>query len=381
MECAMRKVCHISTVHPWDDIRIFHKECISLVEAGYEVILIIPHTQDETVDGVRVINLPRAKNRFQRMVGLSFKAFRRAVEQNAEIYHFHDPELIPVGMVLKLFGKRVIYDVHEDLPRQIENKEWLHPFLRKWIADICECFEWFAGFLLDGIVAVTPTIAGRFPPKKTWLVQNYPRLGELVSDKSEPVSARKPVIVYIGGITETRGARTMVEAISLVPEKYLVKLFLAGNVDSESLLAGLRKLPGWARVEFLGWQSRKQVADLLGTAKIGLVSLHPTANHINALPIKLFEYMSAGIPVIASDFPLWRKIVEESHCGVLVDPLDPGAIAKAICKLLDNPEEASRMGENGRAACREIYDWKHAAEQLLACYSTILHRQSKCASG
>ena len=376
MECAMRKVCHISTVHPWDDVRIFHKECISLVEVGYDVVLIVQHTQDETVNGVRVIALPRAKNRFQRMVGLSFKAFRRAMEQNAEIYHFHDPELIPVGMVLKLFGKRVIYDIHEDLPRQIENKEWLHPFLRKWIADICQCFEWFAGILLDRIVAVTPTIAGRFPPKKTWLVQNYPRLGELVSDKSEPVSVRKPVIVYIGGITETRGARTMVEAISLVPEKYKAKLFLAGNMDSESLFAGLQKLPGWNCVEYLGWQSREQVAGLLGTAKVGMVSLHPTANHIHSQPIKLFEYMSAGLPVIASDFPLWRKIVDGCHCGLLVDPMDPSAISKAICTLLDNPEEASRMGENGKKACRDIYNWNHEAEQLLNCYSTIISRVS-----
>ena len=116
------------------------------------------------------------------MAGLSFKAFRRALEQHAEIYHFHDPELIPVGMLLKLFGKRVIYDVHEDLPRQLENKEWLHPLLRKWIAHICEQFEWFAGILLDGIVAVTPTIAERFPAGKTWLVQNYPRLGEFASE-------------------------------------------------------------------------------------------------------------------------------------------------------------------------------------------------------
>jgi len=381
MDCEMRKVCHISTVHPSNDVRIFHKECISLAEAGYDVVQIVPHNKDEILNGIRVIALPMAKNRFRRMVGLSFTAFRRALQQNAVVYHFHDPELIPVGMALKLFGKRVIYDVHEDLPRQIENKEWLHPFLRKFIADICEYFERFAGISLDGIVAVTPTIAGRFPAKKTWLVQNYPRLGELVSDESEPVFVRKPVIVYIGGITEIRGARTMVEAISLVPEKYQVKLSLAGNVDPESLLAGLQKLPGWKRVEYFGWQSRKQVAELLGTARVGLVSLHPTSNHIHSQPIKLFEYMSAGIPVIASDFPLWRRIVEGSHCGLLVDPLDPGAIAEAICKLLDNPDEASRMGENGKTACREIYNWNHEAEQLLDCYSTIINHESKCASG
>jgi glycosyltransferase involved in cell wall biosynthesis len=372
MKSAKRKVCHISTVHPWDDVRIFHKECFSLVEAGYDVSLVVPHTRDETANGVRVIALPKAKNRFQRMAGLSFNAFRRALEQNAEIYHFHDPELIAVGMALKLFGKRVIYDVHEDLPRQIENKEWLHPFLRKGIAYICECVEWFAGILLDGIVAVTPTIAGRFPAGKTWLVQNYPRLGELVSGKPEPVSARKPVIVYIGGITETRGARTMVEAMSLVPEKYEARLFLAGNMDSESLFAGLQAMPGWIRVEFLGWQSREQVADLLGAAKIGMVPLHPTANHIHSQPIKLFEYMSAGIPVIASDFPLWREIVDGCNCGVLVDPMDPSSISKAICTLLDNPEEASRLGENGRMGCRDIYNWNHEAEQLLNCYATII---------
>ena len=164
----------------------------------------------------------------------------------------------------------------------------------------------------------------------------------------------------------------MVEAMSLVPEKYRAGLFLAGIMDSESLFAGLRELPGWKCVEYLGWQSREQVAALLGTAKVGMVSLHPTANHIHSQPIKLFEYMAAGIPVIASDFPLWRTIVEGCHCGILVDPMDPGAISRAICTLLDHPEEASRMGENGRKACRDTYNWDREEGQLLNCYSTII---------
>ena len=134
----------------------------------------------------------------------------------------------------------------------------------------------------------------------------------------------------------------------------------------------MQALPGWQRVNALGFLDRAGVRDVLGRSMAGLVTLHPVINYIDALPVKMFEYMSAGIPVIASDFPLWREIIAGNDCGLLVDPLNPAAIAEAIDTLVSNPTMAQRMGENGRRAVEERYNWGIEEQKLMAFYERIL---------
>ena len=221
-------------------------------------------------------------------------------------------------------------------------------------------------------MAATPVIARRFPKGKTVTVQNFPIVGELARGEAEPYDERPPHVAYVGGITTYRGAREMVRALGHLPGGSELRLMLAGTVHPPELAEELERLPGWSRVEFLGWQSRPQIAALLGRVRAGLVVLHPIVNYLDAYPVKLFEYMSVGIPVIASDFPLWRRIVDEAECGLLVDPLDPKAIAGAIQWLLEYPEEAEAMGRRGREAVRKKYNWDAEAKKLLAFYEDLL---------
>ncbi|MFN4190866.1 MAG: glycosyltransferase, partial [Pseudothermotoga sp.] len=178
------KIVHFTTVHPAFDIRIFHKEAKTLAQAGYNVTLIAQHEKEEIVNGVRIIPLPRSKNRLSRFLILTWCAFFTAIRQRAQIYHFHDPELIPVGIALRLAGKKVIYDVHEDLPRQILSKPWIPRSLRSFVAKMAQMLEKIAAKSLNGIVAVTPNIANHFPEKKTVIVQNFPLLSELTLAQS-----------------------------------------------------------------------------------------------------------------------------------------------------------------------------------------------------
>lgn len=366
------KVCILTTVHPLFDTRIFHKQAKTLVQAGYDVTLIAQHEKDEVVDGVKIIALPKPRNRFARMFGLSWWAFRLARRERAAIYHFHDPELIPIGLLFKLRGKQVIYDVHEDVPKQILSKEWIPRPLRKMVAGAARVTEALASWVFDSIVAATPAIAKRFPAGKTIVVQNFPILKELVAPESTPYQNRPAKIIYVGGITAIRGIREMVQAMSLLPESLNARLILVGEFSPQSLEAEVRGLPGWEHTEFVGWQDRASVARLLGEARVGLVILHPRPNYIEAWPVKLFEYMSAGLPVIASDFPLWREIVEGERCGLLVDPLDPAAIAKAIQWILERPEEAEAMGPRGQKAVFERYNWDTEAAKLIALYRRLI---------
>lgn len=366
------KIVHMTSVHRAEDTRILLKECRTLSDAGYRVVLVAQHYQDEVKHGVEIRALPTPRNRVERMLLTAFRVFVIALREKGDVYHFHDPELIPVGILLRLFGKKVVYDVHEDVPKQIMAKHWIPKFLRGFVAKLTAMFERFGSLVFDKIIAATPAIAKRFPRHKTVVVQNFPILGELVLAESPPYAKRPAWIAYVGGITVARGIREMVAALELLPEELGVRLRLAGKFAPEDLAREVQSMPGWEKVDYLGWQSRSEVAELLGNSRVGLVLFLPEPNHVRSQPNKLFEYMSAGIPVVASDFSLWREIVEDAACGLLVDPSDPQAIADAICYLFANPKEAETMGRNGRQAVTERYNWSVEAKKLISMYKELL---------
>ncbi len=334
--------------------------------------MIIPHDRDEIVNGVRIRAVSKPTSRFDRMMSTVREVYRAALEEDAIIYHFHDPELIPVGILLKNKGKKVIYDVHEDLPRQVLTKPWIKPFLRRVVGAGAQAVEKFCAHYFDRIITVTSTIAERFPENKTTIVHNYPILEEFAGTDFIPYQKRNPLVVYVGGITVIRGIKEMVNAMNLIPETLGARLVLAGKFSPPALENDVSSMAGWSNVEYLGWQSRDEVADLLSKARIGLVLLHPTLNYMDAFPIKMFEYMAAGIPVVASNFPLWRKIVSEIGCGLVVDPLNPQAIADAVQWLLAHPVEAELMGKRGQDAVIKKYNWHTEAQNLLDVYQSLV---------
>ena len=367
------KIAHLTSVHQPLDTRILHKECKTLADAGYEIVLIAPHVRDEVVDGIRIHSLPYPPNRLQRITKTTWQVFKAALNERADVYHFHDPELIAIGLLLKLSGKRVIYDVHEEVPKDILNKSYIRSkTLRKLIALLAGFSELFVAKIFDGIVTATPAIALPFPKDKTTIVQNFPILAEQALVQSDTYSSRPCLITYVGGITLDRGIKEMIHAVSLLPPKYNARLVLAGIIRPKELESEVAQLAGWNSVDFVGWQSREGVNGILGRARVGLVVLNPTPCYALSYPSKMFDYMSAGIPIVASDFPLWRNIIEEAGCGILVDPLDPQAIANAIVWLLEHPEEAEKMGVRGKEAATSCYSWEAEGQKLVALYERLL---------
>jgi len=369
----MKKICILTSVHGAFDVRIFHKEAKTLLQAGYKVTLIAQNDNNEVVDEIKIIALPKPINRFARIFGLPWRVLRLALYQCADIYHFHDSELILIGILLKISGKKVIYDVHEDLPQQIMSKYWMPYWIRPFIGLLAKFIELIGAFGFDGIIAATPYIAKKFPKDKTIIVQNFPLISEYNHyNKPQSFKNREPVIIYIGGVSVIRGAREMIKAIALIPKALKVQLILAGEISPLSLESELRKIKGWELINYIGWQSREGFKKILMKAKVGLAILHPTGNNINSYSVKLFEYMSAGIPIVGSDFPLWRKIVQDNGCGLLVNPLDVRVISKAIRWLLEHPQEAEEMGKRGRELIRKKYNWDREAKKLLDFYKKIL---------
>jgi len=375
-----RKICVLTSVHPASDVRIFHKECKSLARAGYDVTLVATGEKDSEHDGVMHRAIPASKGRLQRFLRGSLAVYRKAIQEDADAYHFHDPELIPIALLLRLRGKKVVYDIHEDLPSTISYKPYIPPTLCGPVSSVARRIENFAARRFTGLITASPAIADRFRRlnRNLAVVNNFPRIEEIESgssagDRPAGRASRKPALLYVGmRITRARCAVEMVEAMGLLPESVPASLRLVGNWDSEELPESLSKLAGWDRVEFVGQLGRPGVAEELRNAAVGLVILHPEPNYVISQPVKLFEYMCAGLPVIVSDFPICREIVNQAGCGILVDPFNPKEIADAMTYLLTHPEEASEMGRRGYEVVREKYSWANEEKTLLNFYSELL---------
>lgn len=364
----------MSTVHPPDDVRILPKEAYTLATAGYEVVL-IAHGELPEQSIITFRSLGKApKSRLTRMAITPFRALRQALKENAAVYHLHDPELIPVGVVLRMMGKKVIFDSHEDLPKQIRSKPYLHPTAARLIAPFTSLLQRLAGQTMTALVAATPSIAENYPPRKTCLVQNFPLQSEFDSPASGSYQQRSPTVLYVGAVSRIRSALEMVQAMDFVDPSLQAHLQIIGRVEPQ-LREILPREAATRPVTLLGQKSRDELPSFFQSARLGLVLYHPCPNHTDAQPNKLFEYMAAGLPVIASDFPLWRKLVIGKNCGLVVDPQNPKQIGEAITHLLSHPEEAEQMGRNGRAVVLAQCSWEAEKGKLLSLYERLLPRQ------
>jgi len=364
------KVTHLTSAHPRYDTRIFIKECVSLAKVEeYSLSLIVADgLGNEEKDGVKIFDVGKLNGRINRIFKTTKKVFEKAKELDSDIYHFHDPELIPVGLRLKKLGRKVIFDIHEDIPKQINAKSYINPFLRGILSKLYESYENLTCKKFDCLIVPTPLIKDKFTSLHSNVVQvtNYPIVKELVN--SIPWAVRKNHICYIGSLAQARGIKELVKSL----EQSKVILDLCGDFRPKSLEVELKKTEGWKYVDFHGFISRNEVKEVLSSVKIGMVTLHPTKSYLEAIPVKMFEYMAAGIPIIASDFKLYQELLNGYDCALFVDPLNPEAIAEAVVRLLEDENKAQLMGESGKKAVLENFNWTEEEIKLINIYRGLL---------
>jgi glycosyltransferase involved in cell wall biosynthesis len=308
-----------------------------------------------------------------RMLFSSNQAVCLAIQSRAKIVHLHDPELIPYIPLLRILGRIVIFDAHEDLPTQVLDKSYLSPVIAKAVSTVAKGLMQMVR-LCDAVVAATETIAERLPSKNVVVIHNYPPLRDEEAEAVvNDVGDRPARVVYIGGMSVERGASVMIDALSDedMPEGW--RLNLAGSGPAP-LMERLASQAGWKHVDYVGQVPPDEARDLILGSRVGLVLFQDNPAHRDSLPTKMFEYFAAGVPVIASNFPLWQTIVTKHACGQLVRQDSPKDVAAALKLYASNPELLTEHSHNARELALTTLNWAPEGERLVAAYREIIRR-------
>ncbi len=370
------KIVHLGFNHRYNDIRIFEKECVSLAKCGYEVVYITSSNNSPALGrirqkGVKIIVIPVISASFYiRLLQYLSDARKEAVRQNADIYHIHEVWFLPLIPCLQRIGK-VIYDSHEDAPRDhFERQNGKRTIGVRIAENLFEMYENRKVRRVSGIIAATPYIARRFRKihKNVVTIANYPLIENL---KAGNDARKENIIFYAGGITKMNGILNVIKAMEQIDGT----LVLAGEI-TEEFRAEACGYKGWKKVRELGFLSKEEVAQWYEKSRCGVLLYLPYQNNIHAMPNKLFEYMACGIPVVASDFALWKKYLEEGQCGICVDPQDSKQIAQAVNRLLWDQKLCKEMGRNGRKIIEKKYRWDKEEKKLAEFYERIQNSKS-----
>jgi len=343
--------------------------------AGYEVVLIATHGFEETeevIDGVKLRMVPKPKRRWTRMTRTAWKVINIALAEKPAIFHIHDPELLPWARLLRFLNKIVVYDMHENFPKQLLTKPWIPRTIRPLLSFLFKNLE---RLFLTGISVVYAEAS--YPPNYPWVdkcvvVLNMPLTEQLL--KLSETKYSRPTLGYIGVVERARGSEATLEVLScLRNEGLIVDLECIGPIE-ESHERKLRELIQKfnLKVELRGYVDSITGCRIISRCHIGLAVLHPIPNYLESYPTKMFEYMALGIPVVVSNFPLYKQVVDTYRCGLCVDPVNPQEIAKGVRWLIEHPEEAEMMGKRGRSAVLEKFNWKNESTKLLTFYQGLI---------
>ncbi|SDB81301.1 Glycosyltransferase involved in cell wall bisynthesis [Pelagirhabdus alkalitolerans] len=373
-----KKVVHLTTVHHPFDTRIYHKECVSLKQAGYHVSLIVPlenaskGTIQETEEGIRLVSLPKQKKLLKRMLTSTWQAYQLAKSENADIYHFHDPELLWVGWLLQKKGYHVIYDVHENYYTGIMQKDYLKNWMKKIVGGVFNKVESFFIKNLEVCIA-EKYYRERYP--NSFELLNYPIINTSLMDHYHTKERPDNVLIYTGNVTSVRGAyeHATLPQLKSQPDIYFYGLCDAALADQMKQTAADKK----DHLHFTGIDQfvPREDIDQAYQSKDWLagVAIFPKTPHYMRKELtKFFEYMAAGLPIVCSNFPTWQAFIDRYQCGLTVDPERPETWEEALTYLRDHPKERRQMIKNGREAIRNELNWEVEKLKLLGEYQQIL---------
>ena len=362
------KIVHMTSLHQDNDNRIFYKECTSLAKKGYDVTLIAAGAENRKINDVKIVGYPKASGgRLKRMLRTSFFDIVKICKLlNADIYHFHDPELIFAGLYLKMRGKKVIYDIHENNPASILSKPYIKSKQVKIIiSKLFNIFEQLSVRFFDALVTARPDITKRFHHKNIITLRNFPILPDFSKIKSIKIEKKRGSLIFVGGITALRGINELLDVFEKLDD---YELWLLGPVKEKQLKERIERHP--KNVKYFGVVEAFEVFSYIKAADAGIITFLPAPNHVETLATKPFEYMACGKPMIMSNFSYWQEVFGES--SLYVNPTNIGNISTTIKKLFENKNGMDKMGKLNEKLAREEYNWDIEKEKLLSLYKGLV---------
>ncbi|ADL42605.1 glycosyl transferase group 1 [Caldicellulosiruptor obsidiansis OB47] len=364
----MKKVLVLSSAHPWDDERVFNKITKSLSKKYETALCAVADKQFFEVDQIKIFGLPKLPR--SRRYKNYLKIIKIIKEFKPDIIHFHDPDLLVLSLYFKFFlKKKVIYDVHEDYPLAFKDRRYFPGPFTMLFSILFNLAEKTISRLLDGVVTVTEDIYLKFNCKNKEVIKNYPVAETFLEEKDDTVDGTLNLI-YIGSVSQNRGITNLILAVKSLHELD-IRLDIVGPAENQKYFEEIKKYED-EKIKIWGRVPKKDIPGILKNAHVGFVTLLPLSRYKTSLPLKLFEYMAAKVAVIASDFELWRRIVEEADCGVLVDPTDIQSICQAILFFYNNRDQIIKKGLNGHKAFMEKYNWAKEEKKLFQFYERIV---------
>lgn len=364
------KVCHVTSAHSRYDGRIFLKQLISLSK-NYDCYLVCcDDLEDEIKNNINIKSTHRKfKNRYERFLKSKSILKKKCLEVDADVYQFHDVDLLNLAYEIKKLGKKVIFDAHEDYEALFLEREWIPTIFRKILLKNFINKEKKIYPKLDYIICAADHIEEKIKKynSKTITIENFPILEEPIKKTNN----KNNIICFAGSIRADWNHENIIKSINKIKN---ITYKIAGNY-SEQYYNDLSIIDGFSKVKFLGRKSYKEVRELYKESKIGMALcsyLPNTGNKRGSFGnTKIFEYMMNELPIVFTDFDIYCEINKNKKFGIPVNPYNVGEIKEAIEYILNNPKEAENMGKNGRYLVEKKYNWEILEKKLLGMYKKL----------
>jgi glycosyltransferase involved in cell wall biosynthesis len=373
------KVVIVAPVHIYDDVRVFRKEAVTLAAAGHEVILYArtPDGRPLTRDGVTVRPVSY-RNRLHRFAQLPLVG-HRAWREGADVYHVHNPDTIPIAAALKARRKRVIYDTHEDFRTEILLRQWLPAIVRRPAAAVVAGMESAVSRVVDAVIVTQEQLLERLPGAV--VIGNPPivdRAAGLAAAARREARSRRPgrslVLGYVGGVSKDRGLLRMVDLVVALQRHLPTRLLLVGPAVNDDALERAQEHPGWTHVDYRGELAQEDAFAALADADLGMILFEDTASHRHIDPNKIYEYLALALPVVATDFAIWRQRFADTVVGLFV-PASAATegVAQQVADFVADRPALAEIGRTGADFVWQQYSWqKQGAPLLLAVYDRVV---------
>lgn len=366
-----KKILFASSVHRFNDIRIYHKEILSL-HNDYNIDLIATKSNSLRNDNlnIRIKLLPYPSNFYIRIYN-NIKILFQGMKKQYEGFHFHDPELLIVAFILKIFKKKIIFDIHEDNLEVIKMRKWIPSFLKPILIKIFSYFEKLSVKKFDGVILAEDSYKKKFiQSKKIIIVRNYVKL----LSKSIQRDSSNRNILYVGSITIQRGILDLIKSLRLLQQNNnSIGLFLIGNIseiDKSIIYDHINLLPHPKNVKIINFCDHDELKEYVKQSRVGVSPLRDNENYQNSIPTKILDYMNWGLPFVYSELKLSNKIFKKKSGGISYRLNDANDLFDKLFNVLFDDDLCKTLSIEGRNKIKE-FSWESESKKLTNLYKKI----------